>query len=188
MADDSGRVKGRYRQRIDETLIFDIDWGKSHFEMLRQSYSAAPFFDLYEPMLRELYTIEDPLLSRVNRAFIDAFCRELSIDTTISWSTDYDVFGSRTERLVNLCIATGATRYLSGPRARSYLELDRFEECSVSVEFVGSRRLSRIHPTSPAVRSRCIDHRSISAHGSRGATFHEIVYPGGRWRSMKRGR
>jgi WbqC-like protein family len=130
------QVKGRYLQRIDETLTFDTDWTRSHFETLRHSYSAAPFFDLYEPMLRELYAIEDRHLSRVNRMFIEAFCGELGIDTMITWSTDYEAVGSRTERLVSLCLATGATRYLSGPNARSYLELDRFEELSIAVEFV----------------------------------------------------
>jgi hypothetical protein len=143
------QVKGRYLQRIDETLMFDSAWARSHFKTLLQSYSAAPFFELYEPLLRELYATDARHLSRVNRAFIEAFCAELGIDTLITWSTDYEAVGSRTERLVSLCLAAGATRYLSGPSARSYLEVDQFEEHSIAVEFVdydGYPEYPQLHP------------------------------------------
>src|SRR4051795_9823692 len=39
------QVKGRYLQRIDETLACGSGWARSHFDTLRQSYRAAPYFD-----------------------------------------------------------------------------------------------------------------------------------------------
>jgi hypothetical protein len=118
------QVKGRYHQRIDETMVSDPDWRERHWRTLRQSYAKAPHFDLYADRLEALYLGSDETrLSAVNRAFLEALCEMLGISTTLSWSTDYDVEASdRVERLVGLCRAAGATRYLSGPSARGYME------------------------------------------------------------------
>lgn len=54
----------------------------------------------------------------------------------MSWSMDYRLEGDKTDRLVNLCKQAGATRYLSGPAAKAYLEVERFAESGISVDFM----------------------------------------------------
>ena len=39
----------------------------------------------------------------------------LGIPTQLSWSTDYESRGAKTERLISLCLAAGADEYVSGP-------------------------------------------------------------------------
>ncbi len=131
------QVKGRYHQRIDETEISDADWREQHWRTLRHAYAAAPCFsdvaDRSEALYRET---RETRLSLVNRRFIDAICELLGIETSLSWSTDYDVEGARTERLVNLCLAAGASRYLSGPSAREYLDEEQFARHDIDLEYV----------------------------------------------------
>ena len=38
-----------------------------------------------------------------------------------------------TDRLLNLCLAAGASRYVSGPAAKDYMELDKFERAGIEV-------------------------------------------------------
>jgi WbqC-like protein len=61
--------------------------------------------------------------------------RMLGIHTRLSWSTDYAVEGAKTERLVSLCRAAGATEYVSGPSARAYLEEARFAEAGIVIRY-----------------------------------------------------
>jgi WbqC-like protein family len=143
-------VKGRYHQRIDETRIDDSEWGARHWKTLQHAYAAAPNFDDHRDLVEELYA--DPggrLLSVVNRRFLAALCDVLGIDTKLSWSTEYEVEGTKTERLVNLCRAAGADAYLSGPNAREYMEEDRFASAGIVLEYMdydGYPEYPQLHP------------------------------------------
>ena len=130
--------KGRYEQRIDETLIAESDWPSRHWSTIAQAYSAAPHFDelhdRWEPVYRGLEGIER--LSDVNRRLIELACEDLDITTPIRWSTDYPSADGATERLLSLCLAAGADEYVSGPAAKAYLDVARFEQEGVSVRWM----------------------------------------------------
>src|SRR5690349_1404518 len=113
-------TKGRYHQRIDETMISDPDWARHHWKTFVHNYAAAPFFAARRDELESLYeSAHDPRLSAVNRHFLEAINAMLGIDTVLSWATDYEAEGAKTDRLVSLCRAAGATAYVSGPRPRA---------------------------------------------------------------------
>ena len=88
------------------------------------SYAGAPYFADYRGQVEGTYraVAAERRLSLVNRRFLETFGDILGIRTRLSWSTDYAVEGTKTDRLVALCEAAGATEYLSGPRAREYLD------------------------------------------------------------------
>jgi len=130
-------VKGRYHQAIRDTVVSDPDWASRHWRQLRQSYRDAPYFDDYAARLEPLYLeCRETHLSRVNRRFLDAICGWLGIGTPIRWSMDYEVVEGRSERLLSLCRQAGATRYLSGPSARDYLDVDRFAADGIEVAWM----------------------------------------------------
>jgi len=130
-------TKGRYHQRIDETLIEDPGWPDQHRKTLTHNYAAAPHFADYRVLLESLYGAakSEPRLSSINRQFIEAIAGALGITTTLSWSTDYEVDGAKTDRLVALCRAANATHYLSGPRARSYLDEGAFADAGIRLTY-----------------------------------------------------
>ena len=144
------KVKGKYLQRIDETEISDPTWTDRHWRTLVHVYGNAPCFDLYREALRALYVDNDEIfLSRVNRGFLEGLCNLLGIQTPLAWSTEYPVEGSKTERLVNLCRAAGAKRYLSGPSAKAYLDESLFEREGIEVRYVdysGYPEYAQLHP------------------------------------------
>jgi hypothetical protein len=144
------QVKGRYLQRIDETLVSDQDWASKHWSTLRSWYGRAPFFEHYRPVLEEVYLgMSERHLSSINRRLLEVLRELLGIATPITWSTDYSATGSKTERLLSLCKASGATCYLSGPAAREYLEEDRFKAQDIEVRWMsyhGYRKYDQIYP------------------------------------------
>jgi hypothetical protein len=144
------QVKGRYHQRIDETVISDPSWTERHWATLIAWYGRAPFFELYRPVLEELYlSMNDRYLSRVNRRFLETLSDLLGISTVFSNSSDYPCEGSKTDRLVGICSAAGASRYLSGPAARSYLDEASFYTQGIAVEWMtydGYSVYPQLHP------------------------------------------
>jgi hypothetical protein len=131
------QVKGKYLQKIKDTVISDPTWGRKHWASIIHNYSRAKYFPMYKELFEDLYLrSEDKLLSHINYRFIVAICRILGIRTTISWSMDYDLVGDRTERLVHLCQQAGATAYLSGPSAKAYLDEALFKNEGFAVSYM----------------------------------------------------
>ncbi len=112
-------------------------WARKHWTSIHHSYCRAPYFDLYRERFDGLYqeVSDADCLSIVNRRFIDAICAALGIRTKISWSTDHPHRNDRGERLVDLCRATGATEYLSGPTAKSYIGEEIFAAAGIRVSY-----------------------------------------------------
>ena len=50
-------------------------------------------------------------------------------------SSEFVVSGMKTERLVNILKKVGATSYLSGPSAKSYIEVGKFKEAGINLEY-----------------------------------------------------
>lgn len=124
-------------QRIDETLIADSSWNAKHWMTIRQFYSKAKWFGLYKEIFEELFlSTTSSNLSEVNIKFIRSVCEILNIKTKISSSQSYRYQGDRNERLVSLVKAAGATKYLSGPAAKDYLDIALFEKENVEVQWM----------------------------------------------------
>ena len=143
-------TKGKYQQRIIDTTISDPAWSERHWQTIQGAYARAPFFDEYAPRLRQAYEqLSTDRLSEVNRALIESLCRMLGITTPIRWSSEYHPRQGRNERLIDLCVKTGATDYLSGPSARDYMDEAAFAKAGVAVHFVdysGYREYAQPHP------------------------------------------
>lgn len=144
------QVKGRYHQRIDETAVSDPAWPARHWAAIEQSYRRAERFADHAPALERLFLdTDETLLSRVNHRFLTAICGMLGIRTQISWSTDYEIEGRRTDALLGLCRQAGATVYLSGPSAKAYLDEDRFRAAGIAVrwmDYSGYAEHPQLHP------------------------------------------
>jgi len=120
--------------RIDRSK----SWHKKHLNALKIAYSKAPFFASYQPWLASVY----------ERA--DEFLADFTIDTTIELAeilgiTDTKFIRSseipgikdqKTDRLIQILEHVGASHYLSGPSARDYIEIDKFDEAGISLEFI----------------------------------------------------
>lgn len=128
------QVKGRFHQKIRETLIDGTDWAKAHWRALEFNYSAAAHFADIADWLAPIYLEEQHTnLSLLNRRLLNAICSYLGISTRLANSWDYELADGKTERLANLCQQAAATEYVSGPSARSYVDERVFDELSIRV-------------------------------------------------------
>jgi hypothetical protein len=146
-------AKGNYLTAIKDITVSDADWGRRHWSALTASYGKAPHFGTYKERFQEAYLdTRERRLSAINRRFLDLVCDVLGIRTRLSWSMDYqfDRFqDDRSRRLAELCKRAGATRYVSGPTARGYLDEELFAREGIEVVFLdysGYPEYPQAHP------------------------------------------
>lgn len=130
------RSGGHYHAPINQIVVSDESWAARHWRTLTGSYAKAPYFRTYADRFERLY-LERPetRLSAINHAWITAICEILEIRTKVTWSMDYQLVDGKTERLVEICRQAGATTYLSGPAARSYIQPEIFQAAGVELTY-----------------------------------------------------
>jgi len=130
--------KGNYSEAIKNIRVRDGSWAEQHWKIIRLSYGRAPFFGRYSEEIGALYEKASSIesLSTINHLFLVRLCEMLGITTKVSWSMDYTIVDGKNERLISLCQQAGASHYLSGPAARTYLDESAFAASSISVEWM----------------------------------------------------
>jgi hypothetical protein len=127
-------IKGKYNQKINETRVSEKDWGKKHWETICYYYSKAKYFKNYNQYFEKLFMDSKvEFLSLINFNFITLINKLLGIKTKISWSSEYNLVGDKTKRLIDLCKQTNATEYISGPLAKSYIQEGFFSEENIKL-------------------------------------------------------
>jgi hypothetical protein len=131
-------VKGKYDQKIKDTVVDDSSWIDQHWKSIQINYSKTKYFKEISPIIHELYEKARTLthLSEINYLFLTKICELLEINTKITWSMDSEIIDGRTERLLDLCIQSNATEYLSGPAAKNYLDESLFAANGISVKWM----------------------------------------------------
>jgi len=136
-------AKGRYLQALDETRVSEPLWAANHMRTIEHAYARAPFYAETAPWLFDLLRSagEETLLTKVNERLLRALCMRLGVSVPIRRCSDVlDRAALRlmepTDRLLALASALGATRYLSGPSARDYLDVALFTNAGIDVAWM----------------------------------------------------
>ena len=111
-------------------------WARKHLDTLRLLYAAAPHFNEYLPWLERVYADPPPLLADFVIATTIDLAHMLGITTRFLRSSELGIGGGKSERLVNIVRHVGASTYLSGPSAKSYIEPERFAEAGIELEYI----------------------------------------------------
>lgn len=134
-------VRARNNQ-LEQTPIAAIEtdgdaWAARHLQTLRHLYARAPHFAGQREWLERLYADPPPLLADFTIASTIALAARLGItDTKFMRSSELNVTGTKSERLLHVLEKVGATHYLSGPSARAYLDEPLFADHGIDVEWM----------------------------------------------------
>lgn len=111
----------RWRDRIGKTLS--------------QAYGRAPYFvDTFDEIARRLAAGDGRLIA-ITAPVLTWMMRGFGLQQRIWHSSSFAIEGGRSERLLRLCEAVGATTYVSGISGREYLDVDAFDRTGIAVEF-----------------------------------------------------
>ena len=111
------------KKLIKDVLISeDFGWRKKLAKQMKQNF-GNDFLDIYA----------GEKIVDVNVKSIKYCMNKLNIDTEIVNSSELKVDGVKSERLFNLCKKVGATKYISGPFGKHYLDMDLFDSIKVEI-------------------------------------------------------
>ena len=130
-------AENRLGQSLNETRLADHDWRRKHLSTLRQAYAKAPCADEMLAIAEGVLVRESDLLSAVSAASIVALSEFFEITPKeIQWSSAMAIEGTGSARVLAICAALGAERYVTGHGAREYLDHAAFEAAGVRVEYL----------------------------------------------------
>jgi hypothetical protein len=129
-------VRHKFPQTIQEVVIADQKWQKSHLRTLEQTYSKCDGLEAERPLLEVLYTRTWQQLTKLNTACIELIGSRFRIDTEVVFSSDHPDLADHPDlRLIELCQRYKADRYLAASGGREYINLQLWEQAGIQVIF-----------------------------------------------------
>lgn len=127
-------------KKINEIRVMGRSWVEDHLNKIEELYRDTDYFDKY------FYKIENFLneltgglirLDLFNEYVISWICRILGIDVEYYFMRDFD-YGDRRamDLLVHFGNHLGTDKYISGMGGKNYMDLNKFKENDIDVEFI----------------------------------------------------
>ncbi len=128
--------KNSNTRRIDQVEIVDSSWQRKHLISFQKNYSKAKFYRDYIDFINHIYSDREwKSLSELNHFSIKEICKLLGIKTKFVLSSDYELKGEKTDRLISLLKQVDADYYLTGPKAKEYIEEQKFVDAGIELRY-----------------------------------------------------
>lgn len=130
--------KGQYDSAIRDMRVADGGWAETHWRSITHAYGRTRCFTACRQPLQEAFELasRETHLSDINELLLRRISAMLQLPTVFTHSEDVPrSTGDPTQRLVELCVARGATSYLSGPAARAYIDAQQFADARVELAY-----------------------------------------------------
>jgi hypothetical protein len=123
---------------MDIEISYDVDWVARYLGLIQANYRSAPFFNTYYHRLENIITKRHRMLADLNIELLVWFlnCFGVAGKNIVRSSTlhiDPAIKGS--DLCVEVCKKMGATRYISGPLGKEYLQSKDFEQAGIELVF-----------------------------------------------------
>jgi len=132
-------VTGKMTDKIVDKPLAGNGWKKKHWKSIQAAYGRARYWSVYAGRLESLYRRDYATLDGVNSAFLAFFLDVLEIDTPVVRLSSLGVTGAKSELVLNVCEAVGASTYVSGEGGAAYLDRDAFSRAGISLVFEVAR-------------------------------------------------
>jgi hypothetical protein len=126
------------KRLIREVTITRHDWQKDHWNRIKINYLGTPYFNLYKDFFEDFYLNRIwTSLSELNQYLIVHIAGQfLKLENAFADSASFHPEGTRLNRLVDVLKKAGATEYISGPAAKSYIAEEIFEKENIKLRWM----------------------------------------------------
>jgi hypothetical protein len=122
----------------DVRIDWSRPWTKNHQKSIVMAYGKAPYFKDYLRLLESMYERRDEFLADFTIATSIMLARELGFASTrfMRSSELSNLDGQKTDRVLSVLKQVGATHYICGPSASSYMEPEKFVAAQIPFEYM----------------------------------------------------
>jgi WbqC-like protein family len=127
-------VHAPFGTAIADVKLAEPGWRDRVRKMLEQDYGRAPFFRECWPPIRAALEDSNDSLVDVNCRSLEAVLRLLGVEVRLLRASQLGADAEDpTDRLVAICRAVGARRYIAGRGGRNYLRVDTFDRAGIEI-------------------------------------------------------
>jgi hypothetical protein len=126
-------VTRKFPQRLDEVETANQEWQAKHWKTLVSCYGRAAHFEAYAGEFEDFYRRHWERLVDLNVAALELAARALGIERRWVRSSELPAGGQKSELVLNICRALGATGYYSGRTGSTYLDREAFDRAGIRI-------------------------------------------------------
>ncbi len=130
-------VHGSTKLKINQIKIANEQpWKRKHYKAFKINYSKCEYYKNFSYLLEEIYVNKDwEYISELNQYSTKEISSLLKINTKFIDSSELDLSGSKTDRLIDALKKVKANLYISGPSAKEYIEEEKFKKENIKLEY-----------------------------------------------------
>lgn len=110
-------------------------WASRMEATIFHAYHRAFYFKEFFPPVQDLLRGAGELLLNLNIPLLRWMLKQFGLSQEVILSSSFGLASKGSQRILDLCQAAGAKRYISGVSGREYLDLEPFQRAGISVEF-----------------------------------------------------
>ena len=134
-------AENKLGQLLNEMRMAEHDWRRKQLATLKQTYAAAPHVEEMLGLVESVFKNEYESLAALSAASVEMLAEFFEITPKeIQWSSAMGVEGTGSARVLAVCEALGAERYVTGHGAREYLNHESFEAAGIRVEYLDYKK------------------------------------------------
>src|SRR6266550_1878275 len=127
---------------LNEVVLFKPEkWRDKHLRTIHHAYARRPYFSVMFELVEKIYSQPTDHLVEFNITATEQIAQWLGLAPQFMRSSQMDVTGASTERLVDLCEAVNCHIYVTGHVALNYLNHQEFEDKGISVRYMDYRKV-----------------------------------------------
>lgn len=116
-------------------------WREQHRQTFRQLLGQSTHFEMASSIIEEVYAARTDLLADFNINAIETISANMGLQRTFLRSSELDVNGRSSSKLLAIVKELGGDTYITGHGARNYLDHRIFEDAGISVRYMDYRIL-----------------------------------------------
>jgi len=164
-------------QSLNETQLAKHNWRRKQLATLRQAYAAAPHVEEMLGLVESVFEVEHKSLAALSAASVEALAEFFDIvPAEVRWSSAMAIEGTGSARVLAICEALGADRYVTGHGAREYLDHESFEAAGVRVEYLDYEK--REYPQLHGAFTPFVSALDLAANCGRTHAMREVIASG----------
>jgi hypothetical protein len=115
----------------------ETNWRSKYLGLLKENYGKSINFKKYYATIESIISKDWVYLSDLNIELLKFFLAEFNVTTKVILMSELNLpaMADGTEKCLQICKAVSATTYLSGTSGRDYLDVTKFTENNIKVEF-----------------------------------------------------
>ncbi|HEY5341553.1 MAG TPA: WbqC family protein [Candidatus Aquilonibacter sp.] len=121
-------------------IDYKSDWRTKHLKTLQMNYAATPFVAQMLGIAGDVYAERPATIGELDITALERSAAELGLTPRFTRSSATPVASAKTDRLVELLVPRGATRYVTGLGALAYLNEPLLVSHGVAVEVMAYTR------------------------------------------------